>query len=188
MFQIYLSINYLSPQIESSITVFLGVFFFLVGAGGDYFSQFPQPHLGSLHATQLILNMSRAISEIWKNCKRFVFIISRVLLIFHFMGTLTSGSWLPVHAEPCNKIIKMYYKLYNCCNPLTPKPAKTTPFVILLCLTPDYFTHGGISSGRGASYLLVNWSDPICTSLFLNPLTPRQAQTSPCLTPNSFTH
>ena len=48
------------------------------------------------------------------------------------MGTLKSESWL--HAEPCNKIIKMYYKLYNCCNPLTPKPAKTTPFVILLCV------------------------------------------------------
>ena len=28
-------------------------------------------------------------------------------------------------------------------NPFPPKPAKTGPFIILLCLTPDDFTHQG---------------------------------------------
>ena len=37
----------------------LGVFFFLVG-GGISFRTCPQHHLASLHATELILNMSRA--------------------------------------------------------------------------------------------------------------------------------
>ena len=32
------------------------------------------------------------------------------------------------------------------------RPAKTTPFIILLCLTPDYFTH----QGRGYGWERVN--------------------------------
>ena len=32
-------------------------------------------------------------------------------------------------------------------NPFSSRPAKTFPFVILLCLTPDDFTHQGIASG-----------------------------------------
>ena len=31
----------------------------------------------------------------------------------------------------------------NYINPFTPRLAKTTPFVILLCLMPDDFTHQG---------------------------------------------
>ena len=32
-------------------------------------------------------------------------------------------------------------------NPLPPRPAKTSPFIILLCLMPDYFTSQGRASG-----------------------------------------
>ena len=32
-------------------------------------------------------------------------------------------------------------------NPFSPRPAKTVPFVILLCLTPDDFTRQGRASG-----------------------------------------
>ena len=51
-------------------------------------------------------------------------------------------------------------------NPFTPRPAKTDPFSILICLTPDNFTCQWRASG---------WerlTRPIGLSLFLNPFSP----------------
>ena len=68
-----------------------------------------------------------------------------------------------------------------------PKQAKTVPFTILICLTPDNFTH----QWRASGWERVNWAYlPI--SLFLNPFPPRLAKTVPfiiliCLTPDNFT-
>ena len=56
--------------------------------------------------------------------------------------------------------------------PSPPSPAKTAPFVILLWLTPDDFTHRGRASG----WERVNWT--ICPSLFRNPFPSRPAKTS----------
>ena len=68
----------------------------------------------------------------------------------------------------------------------SPRPAKTVPFVILLCLMPDDFTH----QWRASGWESVNWAYlPI---LFLNLSSPRPAKTIPfqlfyCLTPANFT-
>ena len=67
------------------------------------------------------------------------------------------------------------------------RPAKTVPFVILLCLTPDNFTH----QWRASGWERVNWAYlPI---LFLNLSSPSLAKTVPfvillCLMPNNFTY
>ena len=53
-------------------------------------------------------------------------------------------------------------------NPFPPRPTKIGPFNILLCLTPDDFTHQGKASG----WKRVNC---ICPSVFLNPFLPRPA-------------
>ena len=58
-------------------------------------------------------------------------------------------------------------------NPSPPRLTKTGSFVILLCLTPDNFTHQGRASG---------WES-------VNPFPPRSAKTGPfvillCLTPD----
>ena len=78
----------------------------------------------------------------------------------------------------------------NLFNPFPPRPAKTSPFTILLCLMPDDCTH----QGRASAWELVNWAYCICPSLFLNPFPLRPAKTGPllfyssCLTSDNFTH
>ena len=73
-------------------------------------------------------------------------------------------------------------------NPLPPSPAKTIPFVILLCLTPDDFTR----QERAVSRMERVITEPIWPSLFLKPFPSRSAKTVPffillCLTPDDFT-
>ena len=68
----------------------------------------------------------------------------------------------------------------------SPRPAKTVPFVILLCLMPDDFT----DQWRASRWERVNWA--YLTILFLNLSSPRPSQTVPflillCLTPDNFT-
>ena len=52
--------------------------------------------------------------------------------------------------------------VYN--NLFPPRPGKTGPFVILLCLTPDNLTY----QGKAAGWERVNWAyQALCPSLFL---------------------
>ena len=67
-----------------------------------------------------------------------------------------------------------------------PWPAKIAPFVILLCLMPDNFTH----QGRASGWEKVNWAY-LSTLFLINPLPPRPAKTVSsvillCLTPGDF--
>ena len=64
----------------------------------------------------------------------------------------------------------MLFSIYNISykfNPFPPRLAKTTPSIILLCLTPDDFTHPGRSSGweRAKMFFLFN-SLQLSTFLF----------------------
>ena len=71
-------------------------------------------------------------------------------------------------------------------NLFSPRTAKTAPFVILLCLTPDNFTR----QGRASGWERVNWTYlPISSLTFSLPDRPKLAPfvILLCLMPDNFT-